>query len=62
MLTTITLKLKTKYFMNSPRIWFDLEKHKDPKIAEVFQAKVGGKFAAHCVFDSSVDSLANSLK
>ena len=51
-LTTIKLKLKTKCFTKSPRIRFDLEKLKDPKIAEVFQAKVGGKFAAR----------ANSLK
>ena len=34
----------------------------DAKIAEVFQAKVGGKFAALWVFDSDVDTLASSLK
>ena len=60
--TTIKLKLKTKRFTNSPRTRFDLEKPKDPKIAEVFQTKVGGKFAALWVFDSDVDTLANSLK
>ena len=35
---------------------------KDPKIAEVFQTKVGGKFAALCVFDSDIDTLANRLR
>ena len=40
-LTTIKLKLKNKRFMKSPRIRIDPEKLKDPKIAEVFQPKVG---------------------
>ena len=54
------MKLKTKLFTKSPRIQF--EKLKDPKTAEVFQAKVGGKFAALYKLDSSTDTLANSLK
>ena len=28
----------------------------------VLQAKVGGKFAALCIFDSDIDTLVNSLK
>ena len=36
--------------------------HKDPKIVEVFQVRIGGTFAALCVFDSDVDTLANGLK
>ena len=37
--------------------------HEEPsKIAEVFQPQIGGKFAALCVLDSDVDTLANSLK
>ena len=59
MLTTIKLKLKTKRFTKSPRIRFDLEKLKVPKIAEVLQAKVGGMFA---FLWSDVYTLANSLK
>ena len=62
MLTTIKLKLTTKLFTKSSRIRFDLEKLKDPKITEMFPAKVGGKFAALCVLDSDVDTLANSIK
>ena len=61
-LPAIKLKLKIKRFTKSPRIRFDLEKLKDPKIAEMFQAKVGGKFSAFCFLDSDVDTLANSLK
>ena len=61
-LATIKLKLKTKCFTKSPRIRFITEKLKDPKIAEVFQAKVGGKFAVPFVPDSDLDILANGLK
>ena len=60
-LKTIKLKLETKRFTKSPRIRFDPEKLKDLKIASVFQATVGEKFAAVCVLCSDVDSLANSL-
>ena len=54
--------MKTKHFTKSLRVLFDLEKLKDSNIAELFRAKVGGKFAALCVLDSDVDTLANSLK
>ena len=54
------MQLKTKRFTNSPCKQF--EKLKDPKIAEVFQSEVGGKFAALCILDSDIDTLANSLK
>ena len=37
-LSIIKLKLKTKRSTKNPRIRFDLEKLKDPKIAEVFHA------------------------
>ena len=53
------MKLKTKRFTKSPRIQF--EKLKDLKTAEVFQAEVGRKFAALCILDSDIDTLANSL-
>ena len=61
-LTSLKLKLKTKRFQKSSRIRFDLEKLKDPKIAEVFQAQVGGKFAALSTVDSDVDTLAGNIK
>ena len=62
MLTTIKLKLKTKCFTKSPHVRFGLEKLKDTKILEVFQAKVGGKFAALYILYNDVDTYANSLK
>ena len=59
-LSIIKLKVKVKHLMKSPHIRFDLEKLKDQKIAEVFQAKVDGKFAALCIFDSDLDTLLTS--
>ena len=56
------MKLNTKRFTKSPYIQSDLETLKDPKIPEVFHAKGGGKLAEHCIFESDVDTLANSLK
>ena len=58
MRTTIKLKLKTKRFTKSSPIQFDLEKPEDPKLGEVFLAKVSGKFAAPCALDSDVNTLA----
>ena len=60
--TTIQSNLQTKCFTKSPHIRFDPEKLKTPKIAVVFPAEIGGKFAAVCILDSDVDTLANSLK
>ena len=48
-LSVIKLKLKTKRSTKNPRIRFDLEKLKDPKIAEVLETKVGEEFVDLCV-------------
>ena len=61
-MSTLKLKLKAKRCPKNPRIRFDLEKLKDPKIADVFQAQVGGKFAALQILDKDVDTLANGIK
>ena len=37
------------------RIRFDLEKLKDPEVAEIFKAKIGGKFAALSILDSDMN-------
>ena len=46
MMTASKLKLKAKHCPKKPCIHFDLEKLKDPEVTKVFQAHVGGKFAA----------------
>ena len=40
---------------HNTRIRFDLEKLKDPEVAEIFQSKIGGKFAALSILDSDMD-------
>ena len=49
------LKMGEKKHCNT-RIRFDLEKLKDPEVAEIFQAKIGGKFAALSILDSDMDT------
>jgi exonuclease III len=61
-LTNIKLKLKNRRTAKNPRIRFDLEKLNDPEIAEVFQAQIGGKFAALTTLDSDVDTLTNNIR
>lgn len=61
-MTTIKLKLKAERRPKNPRIRFDLEKLKDPEVAEIFQAQVGGKFAALNLLDSDVDTLASDFR
>ena len=60
-LTTLRLKLKSKKKEKSPRIKFDLEKLKDPEIMEVFQAKIGGRFAALNFIHEDIDSITESF-
>ena len=45
-LLTIKIKLKKNNKSTNNRIKFDLEKLKDPSIAETFKAQLGGKFGA----------------
>ena len=61
-MTSFKLKLKAKYCPKKPHICFDLVKLKDPKVAKVFQAQVGGKFAALNPIDSSVETLTGNIK
>ena len=61
-LTRLKLKLKTNQSNKTPRIRFNLDKLNDPEIAEIFQAQVGGKFAALATIDQDVETLANNLK
>ena len=52
---TSKLYLKRAKKQCNTRIKFDLEKLKDPEVAEIFQAKIGGKFAALSILDSDMD-------
>ena len=52
---TFKLHLKRAKKQCNTRIRFDLEKLKDPEVAEIFQAKIGGKFAALSILDTDMD-------
>ena len=46
------------------RVKFDLEKLKDPQVADTFQAMIGGKFAPLTLLDvddTEVDTLVNTF-
>lgn len=55
------LKLNARRQAKRTRIRFDLDKLKDPQIVEIFQATLGGKFAALNVLDKDVDELSNEI-
>ena len=61
---TFKLHLKRVKKQGHTRIKFDLEKLKDPTIAEAFQAMIGGKFAALttlCDDDRDIDMIVNTF-
>ena len=58
------LRLKKIKMQGPTRIKFELEKLKDPQVANAFQAMIGGKFASLTLFntdDTEVGTLVNSF-
>mgnify|MGYP006273469667 CR=1 FL=1 len=60
-LLNMKMKLKKKYQAARTRIKFDLEKLRDPEVAEVFQAQLGGRFAALNILNNDINDLTNSF-
>ena len=61
---TFKLCLQSAKKQGKVRIRFSLEKLKDPKIAEIFRAAIGGKLAPLLALetqDTNIDSLSNSF-
>ena len=61
---TFRLRLQRMKNQGNVRIRFNLEKLKDPNIAEFFRATIGGKFAPLLVHenqDTEIDTLINSF-
>ena len=61
---TFHLHLKKISKPRSTRLRFDLDKRKDPKVAEAFKAMVGGKFAPLAFLhenETDVDSITNAF-
>ena len=61
-LATLKLKLKKIHHQKSPRIRFDIEKLKDPEIANIFEARIDGKFAALNLFEEDLNVLTDNIK
>ena len=60
-LCTFKLKLQAKYTNKKCHLKFDVDKLKDPNVADIFEAQVGGKFAALNLIDVDIDTLSNSI-
>ena len=64
MMMTFKLHLKKVSKQGHSRIRFDLEKLKDPEVAETFKAMIGGKFAPLALLDAddvNMDDLINKF-
>ena len=60
-LMTLKLKLKKNLKQNTPRIRFNVDKLRDPLIAEEFEANVGGRFAA-LNLEGDINDLTDHIK
>ena len=60
-LLVMKMKLKKRQKPANPRIKFDLERLEDPEIAEIFEAKIGGRFAALNILDKDINELTTSF-
>jgi len=60
-LASFKLKLKCQRKTPSSRLRFDIEKLKDQTVADVFQAEVGGRFAALNLIDCDIDDIAGNI-
>ena len=59
-LLTMKMKLKKKHQSANPRIKFNLVKLHDPAVAEVFKAKLGGRFGALSLLDIDINDLTSN--
>ena len=61
-LMTMKMKLKKNFKQDSPRIRFNVDKLKDPEIAEVFEARVGGRFSALGLLENDINTMTDNIK
>ena len=59
----MTMKLKLKHNLRShdSRLKFNLERLKDPDVADLFEATIGGKFAALNLLEEKIDNLTQKI-
>ena len=58
---TLKLKLETKLRNHDRRLEFNHEKLKDPEVADLFEATIGGKFAALHLLEENIDNLTENF-
>lgn len=56
------LKLRKQCHPTNPMIRFNLDKLKDPEVASVFQAQLGGRFAALNLLDKDINEITGGFK
>ena len=64
LMMTFRLRLKRISKQKHTRLKFDLEKLKDPKVLEIFQAMIGGRFAPLTIMsndDTGIDSMITTF-
>ena len=61
LMMTFRLRLKKIIKPTNTRIKYDLEKLKEPRVAKVFQAKIGGKFAPLILLENENNDIDNNL-
>ena len=55
------LKLKRRIHKKQVRIRFNIDKLKDPNVEAIFQAQLGGRFAALRVLENDIDNFTNDF-
>ena len=58
---TTKLKLKQNLQRHGSRLMFNLEMLKDPKVADLFEATIGVKFAALDLREENIDNLTEDI-
>ena len=55
------IKLKKNFKAKQSRVKYDVERLKDPEILDIFQARIGGRFAALSLLDKDINELTSNF-
>ena len=61
LMMTTKLKLKQNLRSHRSRLKFNFEKLKDPEVADLFEATIGGKFAALNLLEENIDNRTENI-
>ena len=60
-MTTMKLKLKQNFRSHGSRLKFNRVKLKDPEVADLFKATIGGTFAAVSLLEENIGNLTETI-